>query len=396
MQDRYDRQRRIKFWDQEQLARSSVLLIGAGALGNEILKNLVLLGIGKIMVVDFDRIEASNLSRTVLFRPEDRNLPKAEIAARAAAQLNPEVQISFLDGNVFYDLGLGFYRQADMVISGLDNLAARAKVAQGAFLTARPFLDSGIWALGGELRCFLPGRSFCFDCTLSETDWQNAHLRRSCTGFRAEDEENEPAASNIATVSIIGGMVAQEVVKLLCDFEEKVLGSGSLESGDALVYNGLRLSLGASRLPGDAVCQCRMGKPIKQVEPLDKSVFDTTAEEVLSIAEAKIGAPATLELGRDLLLGFEKNCERQHCPFDEKNAGNPPRLMAKVDENEQVCTDCGRHRTSRSTSRVTRKNAFKNFTLHQLGIPPGEILTFWHLEQFCFLEMNADVQRFWA
>jgi len=393
MEDRYNRQRRIKYWDQEQLANARVLLIGAGALGNEILKNLVLLGIGRIMVVDFDHIEASNLSRTVLFRTEDRHRPKAEVAAKAAAQLNPDVQVSFLDGDVFFDLGLGFYSHADLIISGLDNLAARAKVAQSAYLTARPFLDSGIWALGGEVRCFLPNKSFCFDCTLSDTDWQNAHFRRSCTGFRAAEELHEPAASNIATVSIIGGMVAQETVKLIGGFGEKI-GNRGIESGDALVYNGIKLSLGTSRLAGDAVCDCRMGKPLEQIEQLAKSVFDTTAAEILSIAEEKIGSPATLELGRDLLIGFKKECEQPNCGFDANNSGEIS-LMAKMDESKRVCIDCGKYQTPIVVSRATRESAIKNLTLHQLGIPPGEILCFWHFDQVCYFELSEDIRALW-
>ena len=66
--DRYSRFRLIAWWDQEKLARSRFLVVGAGALGNEVLKNLALLGVGYIHVVDFDRIEESNLTRSVLFR----------------------------------------------------------------------------------------------------------------------------------------------------------------------------------------------------------------------------------------------------------------------------------------------------------------------------------------
>ena len=67
--DRYARLRLIAWWDQDKLAASRVMVVGAGALGNEVLKNLALLGIGTVYLVDFDRIEQSNLTRSVLFRP---------------------------------------------------------------------------------------------------------------------------------------------------------------------------------------------------------------------------------------------------------------------------------------------------------------------------------------
>jgi len=68
-EDRYSRLRMIPWWDQELLSRSKVVVVGAGALGNEILKNLALLGIGGILIVDVDQVETSNLSRSSSTRP---------------------------------------------------------------------------------------------------------------------------------------------------------------------------------------------------------------------------------------------------------------------------------------------------------------------------------------
>lgn len=68
-EDRFSRLRLIGWWDQEKLARMKVLVVGAGALGNEIVKNLALLGFRQMLVVDLDNIEHSNLSRSILFRP---------------------------------------------------------------------------------------------------------------------------------------------------------------------------------------------------------------------------------------------------------------------------------------------------------------------------------------
>ncbi len=80
--DRYGRLRLISWWRQERLATAKVLVVGAGALGNEVIKNLALLGVGTTYLIDLDEIEASNLSRSVLFCAEDAGRPKAEVAAR--------------------------------------------------------------------------------------------------------------------------------------------------------------------------------------------------------------------------------------------------------------------------------------------------------------------------
>src|SRR5215212_166323 len=91
--DRYGRLRLIPWWRQEKLAAARVLVVGAGALGNEVLKNLALLGVGTTLVIDLDTVEPSNLSRSVLFRAEDGGRPKAEAAAQRAREINPEVTI---------------------------------------------------------------------------------------------------------------------------------------------------------------------------------------------------------------------------------------------------------------------------------------------------------------
>ena len=80
-QDRYSRLRLISWWRQERLRDARVLVVGAGALGNEVMKNLVLLGLGTTYLIDLDVVEPSNLSRSVLFREQDGGHPKAHVAA---------------------------------------------------------------------------------------------------------------------------------------------------------------------------------------------------------------------------------------------------------------------------------------------------------------------------
>src|SRR5436853_126669 len=76
-EDRFHRFRLISWWDQAKLANAKVLVVGAGALGNEIVKNLALLGVGNLLIADLDKIENSNLSRSVLYRASDNGTHKA-------------------------------------------------------------------------------------------------------------------------------------------------------------------------------------------------------------------------------------------------------------------------------------------------------------------------------
>src|SRR6187401_3001683 len=101
--DRYGRLRLISWWRQEKLTAAKVLVVGAGALGNEVLKNLALLGVGQVYVIDLDEIEDSNLTRSVLFRARDRGKSKAFAAAEALRDINPDTNVTPIHGNVITD-----------------------------------------------------------------------------------------------------------------------------------------------------------------------------------------------------------------------------------------------------------------------------------------------------
>src|SRR5690242_21868092 len=108
-EDRFSRFRLIGWWDQEKLRSARVLVIGAGALGNEILKNLALLGFANIVVVDLDSIEASNLSRSILYRATDVGKRKADAAADAVRNIYPDARVHPITANVVHGLGLGLF-----------------------------------------------------------------------------------------------------------------------------------------------------------------------------------------------------------------------------------------------------------------------------------------------
>src|SRR5678816_3723708 len=103
--DRYGRLRLISWWRQEKLTAAKVLVVGAGALGNEVLKNLALLGVGQVYIIDYDTIESTNLTRSVLYRQSDAGKSKAERAAAAVKAINPEGRVHAVNGNVITDRG---------------------------------------------------------------------------------------------------------------------------------------------------------------------------------------------------------------------------------------------------------------------------------------------------
>src|SRR5437763_2923670 len=117
----FDRQRLIPWWNQETIANAKIMVVGAGALGNETIKNLLLLGFRNLVICDFDHIETSNLSRTVLFGPEDIGKSKAVTAAERARRLclSEDHHITAFQGDITSELGLGVFQAMDVVLGCL-------------------------------------------------------------------------------------------------------------------------------------------------------------------------------------------------------------------------------------------------------------------------------------
>ncbi|MEO6694421.1 MAG: ThiF family adenylyltransferase [Ignavibacteria bacterium] len=230
--DRYSRLELITWWDQDVLKNAKVLVAGCGALGNEIVKNLSMLGIGNISVVDMDLVEKSNLTRSVLFRKSDEGKSKAEVVCKRAREINDEININYFHGNI-YNLGLGVFKNFDIVIGGLDNREARLFINQSCWKVNRPWIDGAIEVLNGVARMFIPPNSSCYECTMSEVDYKLLNKRMSCM-MLGHDEISEGKIPTTPTIaSIIAGVQVQEAIKYLHRREDL-----NLLEGKGFIFNG--------------------------------------------------------------------------------------------------------------------------------------------------------------
>lgn len=213
--DRYHRQSLISWWDQERLRAATVLVVGAGALGNELVKNLVLMGVGRIIVADLDHIENSNLARCVFFRPSDEGREKAVVLAERAGALNEQVEVIPLVGDIRLSAGLGLFADVDVVLGGLDNREARLFVNQACWKASTPWVDGAIEGLMGVVRVFIPPETACYECTMSERDHELIAARRSCALLSRDDMLAGKVPTTATSSSVIAGMQVQEAIKLL-------------------------------------------------------------------------------------------------------------------------------------------------------------------------------------
>jgi ubiquitin-like 1-activating enzyme E1 B len=146
--------------------QSSVLVVGAGGIGCELLKSLALCRFRSIGVIDLDTIEVSNLNRQFLFRREHVGQPKATVACDSIRRLCPSIHIEPFHGDIITDprFDISFYKQYDLVINALDNVQARQHVNRMCLLCSKPLIDSGSTGYNGQATLIFKGRTQCYDC----------------------------------------------------------------------------------------------------------------------------------------------------------------------------------------------------------------------------------------
>ncbi len=213
--DRYHTFSYISWWQQETVRNATVLVVGAGALGNEVLKNLALMGIGNLLIADFDTIEDSNLSRSVLFRESDNGKRKVDAAAAAVKELNPDVNVKAWHGDINYELGMGVFRHVDVIVGCLDNREARLSIDRFSQAVNRPWVDGAIQELMGIVRVFWPGRGANYESTLTDYDYQMISLRYSCPLLARENLLQGKVPTTPTSASIVAAFQTQEALKII-------------------------------------------------------------------------------------------------------------------------------------------------------------------------------------
>ncbi|MHA2397279.1 MAG: HesA/MoeB/ThiF family protein [Promethearchaeota archaeon] len=249
--DKFDRQKRIKGWDQKKIVNAKVMVIGVGATGNEVVKNLVLAGVGTILIIDYDLIELSNLNRCVLFSTNAamNKEYKVDVVKEAANILNPEVEIITIKQEL-NAIDKKLYDKYDVVCSCLDNIEARVEANNYSYFHNTPFIDSGIDGYFGTVQAVyskMPQTS-CLQCGISNADLDLMWKKFSCTGQEISSENGETTekiATLITTTSVIGGLQSQQVLKFILGVEffnengEWNPNIGAPLIGKQLNYNGL-------------------------------------------------------------------------------------------------------------------------------------------------------------
>jgi adenylyltransferase/sulfurtransferase len=357
-EDRYSRFRLIPWWDQGKLQSARVLVIGAGALGNEILKNLVLLGFERMVIVDLDKIEESNLSRTILYRGSDVGSYKADVAARSVKALAPNARVKPLVANVVQDCGLGLFAWSDVILAGLDNREARLWINRCAWKMNRPWIDGAIEGINGVARVFVAGAAPCYECTLGETDWKLLEQRMSCNLLLREANSEGKIATTPTISSVIAGIEVQEAVKLLH-------GMPTLASS-GFVFEGLNHS--SYKVEYTANADCMSHFTFESVTELPQKSGELTLEDLRQRGLKDLGASdAAVEFSRDIVHELAcPECAAQQEIF-------APVGSIKYEHGRCPCD--GQMRVVKTIHGYSGAESFGTRKLDQLGLPLFDVFT---------------------
>lgn len=355
--DRHHRQSLITWWDQSVLRDARVLVVGAGALGNEIVKCLTLTGVGHLTVIDMDAIENSNLARCVLFRPGDRGRDKASVVAERAAELDPDVEVVAVVGRV-QQLGLGDLAGFDLVIGGLDNREARVWVNQACRKLGITWIDGAIEGIQGTVRVFSP-EGPCYECTLGEVDRQILSRRKSCALLDADDIVAGKVPTTATSASLIAAIQCQEAIKVLHGRDDLV----ALRN-EGLTYIGETLDVFRVSYGEDEYCLAH--DTFGELQPVTVDTGDTLA----TLARAAGIAPddvVAYDLESDVVVGARCHA----CARPVEAFGSTVALAA----DEARCPDCGELPALEVVRSVGPAEVLAQRPIAELRLPARDVVT---------------------
>jgi len=234
---------------QQKMLEARVLLLGAGGLGSPAAYYLAAAGIGNLGIVDFDRVDLSNLQRQIIHSTERIGMLKTESAKKTIEALNPDVNISLynerLDSSNIMNLIEGY----DYIVDGSDNFPTRYLVNDACVMKNKTLIHGSIYRFEGQVTVFKPGDGPCYRCLYPEPP---------PPGMVPNCQEGGVLG---VLAGVIGNLQVVEVLKL-------ILGIGKPLVGKLLIYDALNTEFRNLRLRRDANC------PICGEKPTIKELVD--------------------------------------------------------------------------------------------------------------------------
>jgi molybdopterin-synthase adenylyltransferase len=323
-QGRYSRHKLLEWFDQQQISSTRALVVGAGAIGNEVLKNLALLGVGHLDICDLDTIEVHNLTRSVLFRESDVGQSKAAVAARAVQDLLPEARVRAMHG----DLGRMFVpsdlKSYTVVFSCLDNFEARLQLDALCFLAGVDVVSGAIDARYASVEIYpyrASRKTACYSCNLPLGAYQRVAERYSCGWLRRIGHVERKVPTTAITSSVAGALMVSWGLRLGA--------ATTFKGSQRLLHDTFTGEARSSELQKNSQCpSCSL---------IHSEVISLSWDEPLNFpSEFHSGA---VEASSPTEVVFTAVC--QSCHLDVKPQVKPGSRVRDYSTDARLCPSCG-------------------------------------------------------
>jgi len=234
---------------QQKMLKAKVLLLGAGGLGSPAAYYLAAAGIGNLGIVDFDRVDLSNLQRQIIHSTERIGMLKTESAKKTIQALNPDVNVTLYNEKMDSSNIMSLIKDYDYVVDGSDNFPTRYLVNDACVMKNKTLIHGSIYRFEGQVTVFKPGDGPCYRCLYPEPP---------PPGMVPNCQEGGVLG---VLAGVIGNLQVVEVLKL-------ILGIGKPLVGKLLIYDALNTEFRSLRLRRDANC------PICGEKPTIKELVD--------------------------------------------------------------------------------------------------------------------------
>ena len=244
--DRYSRQiilKKIGIIGQKKLLKSRVLVVGAGGLGSPVAIYLTALGIGKIGIIDYDKVEISNLARQIIFTNKDINKKKSPTAIHKLKQINPNIKFESFKKKLTKKNIFNIAKNFDLLVDGSDNFRTRFLINDYCLMKKKILVSGAISKFEGQVYTFnfSKKKSPCLRCFIPEMP-------------NNPDIDNCEYEGIIGTLGgIVGSIQANEVVK-------EILQIGKTLCGYIMIIDGLKLTFRKVKLNKRSNCLCNEKK----------------------------------------------------------------------------------------------------------------------------------------
>ncbi len=340
---------------QAKLKASSVLMIGAGGLGSPSALYLAAAGVGRIGLVDFDRVDLSNLHRQILHGTGDVGRMKTDSAADALRRTNPEVEIELHPSQLSSENALDILGRYDVIVDGTDNFPTRYLVNDACVMLGKPNVYGSVFRFEGQASVFFPPEAPCYRCLYPEPP--PAGLVPSC------------AEGGVLGVlpGMIGMVQATETIKL-------ITGIGTSLAGRLLLFDALQMSFREMKLRKDPECRmCGTSPAIHEL--IDYEAFCGMPEEAVVELGDRI-TPGELKERMDrgeatTLVDVREPHEWEICQIEGSIRIPLGSLLERLDElnpDEQIVVYCRSGARSGRAMHMLRGSGFPRVTNLEGGI----------------------------